>query len=743
MENVIKDKKLKEVGVIVNKKSILKKGLVIILFYVLITILNNFRNIGSLMLGKSQVNIHFINLSIILSLLILSLIVIFKKFLFRNKISIWIIFCTLLVYNLAEGYFTGFVSYPFLILYIYIIMVTYVVMLVSSKRFEISMITGFSLLLIVTFVIGMLGLLTIVKYVMLLSVVLMIIYIYNYFKRDKIKATKTLHELFDQGFIIFNILWIIAILGGAGMYVNSWDEYSHWAYDAKATIYYSKYGASQEIMSKTKGYAPIFTVWHYIISIFNGFSEHNLYIGLSMLVSVYLMSAFYWIKKHNIITKILAFIAIVFCCYIFGGVYIYSSLYADLAISVIFSSILILYNISKNSKENLTFQLILLLIVITLSKTNGFVIAFVFMMIVFIDYLINCKKEKVNNKKIINYILNFIKKYYKYIVAIILTFLVWKIYLIVMKNITTEYYDFNLLPDSLKGDLKSKLDITFIKNFVKKVIMSFDSNLISGKISLSLYQFLLICFSGLFIIFYFKNGKKYNVALKMTIPYIIGYITFFILTVLAMFLMMTKYEASNLASFGRYLNWYHLGIIIFMLSFVLSFDDNRKIILNIIYIFIIILIPFSNIIYFIYNPLNSGSYGVHLKYTSEAKIVNEYTPKNSMVYIIDQKDTEGIMAMWHMRYYAFPRQTNASSAAINWKIRTEKNIDDLSNWGLTAEEWAEQLKKYKFDYVYLYSSDKYFFKETEFLYDDKNKASKCSLFKIVYKNQKLRLLPIK
>ena len=87
-------------------------------------------------------------------------------------------------------------------------MVTYVVILVSSKRFEISMITGFSLLLIVTFVIGMLGLLTIVKYVMLLSVVLMIIYIYNYFKRDKIKATKTLHELFDQGFIIFNIFSI-------------------------------------------------------------------------------------------------------------------------------------------------------------------------------------------------------------------------------------------------------------------------------------------------------------------------------------------------------------------------------------------------------------------------------------------------------------------------------------------------------------------------------------------------------
>lgn len=725
-----------------NKKNMFKKSLIIVLFYVLITILNNFRAFGSLILGKGQNDIHFINLSIVLSLLILSLIIIFKNFLFKNKISIWIIFCTLLVYNFAEGYFAGFVSYPFLILYVYILTLTYVIMLIFNKRFEISMVTGFSILLIVTFVIGMLGLLVIIKYAMLISFILMSIYIYNYFKKDEISAKHTLNQLFDQSFIIFNILWMIAILGGAGMYVNSWDEYSHWAYDAKATIYYSKYGASQEIMSKTKGYAPIFTVWHYIVSIFNGFSEHNLYVGLNMLISVYLMPAFYWIKKHNIVTKVLAFISIAFCCYIFGGVYIYSSLYADLAISVIFSSLLILYNISKNENEKLTLPIILLLIVITLSKTNGFVIAFVFVLIIFIDYLINSKKEK-SNTKFINCILSFIKKYYKYIIAIILTFFIWKFYLSIMKSITTEYYDFNLLPDSLKGDLKSKLDMTFIKDFVKKVILSFDSNLVTGRISFTLYQFLIICFSGLFVIFYFKSGKKYNEAIKMTIPYIISYIAFFILTILAMFLMMTKYEASNLASFGRYLNWYHLGITIFMLSFILSFDDNKKMILNFIYIITVLLISFSNIIFFIYNPLNSGSYEVYSKYTNESKIINKYTPKDSMVYVIDQKDTEGIMAMWHMRYYAFPRQTNASSAAINWKIKTEKNIDDLSNWGLTAAEWAAQLKKYKFDYVYLYTSDDYFFKETEFLYDDINKAKKSSLFKIIYKNKKIRLLPIK
>src|SRR5699024_4532056 len=159
-------------------------------------------------------------------------------------------------------------------------------------------------LLIITFVIGMFGLLNIVKYLIIISTIIMIVYIYKIYKKDKNRLINAKDILFSSGFIIFNILWMIAILGGAGMYVHSCDEYSHWAYDAKATIYYSKFGASQEIMSKTKGYAPIFTIWHYIVSIFNGFSEHNLYVGLTMLISIFLLPAFHWMKKNSVITQI-------------------------------------------------------------------------------------------------------------------------------------------------------------------------------------------------------------------------------------------------------------------------------------------------------------------------------------------------------------------------------------------------------------------------------------------------------
>jgi D-3-phosphoglycerate dehydrogenase len=73
------------------------------------------------------------------------------------------------------------------------------------------------------------------------------------------------------------------------------------------------------------------------------------------------------------------------------------------------------------------------------------------------------------------------------------------------------------------------------------------------------------------------------------------------------------------------------------------------------------------------------------------KIVNENTEENSMVYVLNQKDTDSIMPMWYSRYYVFPRKVNASSSAITWKIRTDKNVKDLGELGLTAEGLSKNL----------------------------------------------------
>lgn len=720
----------------------IKNIMLVIILFLVTYLFNNVRTLAAAFLG-GEINLKIMNITLFISLLLIILIVMFRTKLFKNKIPFYTFIMVILLLNLAQGFFRDFNVYPFLIMYLYILFITYFAILITKKRFELSIVISFSLLLLFAFVTGMFGILSIFKYVMLISVFVISYLIFKIGKKDKGQLIEARDELFGTTFTIFNFLFVICVFGGAGMYVNSWDEYSHWAYDAKATIHYSKFGASQEVMSKTKGYAPIFTMWHYIISIFGNFSEQNLYIGLSLFTTIFMMPAFYWIRKNNVITKVLAVLSIAFCCYLFSNVYQYSSLYADLPIAVIFGSILIIYNISRSEKKSMVLPLGLLLTIITLTKTNGFVIAFTALLIFFVSEILNNKAFKLKN--IVDYVIKFIKENFKYILIIIITFLTWKIYLFIMDKITTDYYNFTLLPESLRSDLSLKLNSEFIANFIKKIIESFDDVLVFGTFKFSLYHFIIIMFSLIFGIFYFENKKNIEQAVKKTVPYLIGYVAFFILTVVSMFLMMTKYEASNLASFGRYINWFHLGVIIFCLSYIAKFGNDKKISLNIIpYLFVILMLPFSNTFYYVTNYSNrANSYSIYVERTEKVKNLVQNTEDETLVYVIDQQDKDGIMAMWYTRYYAFPRKTNASSGAITWKIRTDKNADDLQDWGLTAKEWEKHLIDYDFKYVFLYTADDAFFEETKFMYDDYERAKNYELFKVVKHDGEVKLVPIK
>lgn len=725
----------------ITQKNILKHFVFIIGIYLAIIIFHNASPIIKNMILSNNEKIILFNKSIILSLIISSLIIIYKNILFRKKAYIWIILLFLLLCNFAEGFFVDFKVYPFIILYVYLLLVTFYIILRTKNRFEISMVYSFSILILAAFVFGLFGLLLLFKYIMIAFAIYIIWYIYRKAKTDKKHIYESLEKLFSSEFTIFNILWILAIFFGAGLYVHSYDEYSHWAYDAKAMIHYSKFGNSQEIMLKTRGYPPIFSVWHYIVSIFGGFSEHNLYVGLNMLISIFLLPAFTYLNKNSIIVKILGVISLVFCCYIFGGVYTYTTLYVDFAISGIFSSLMIVYFISKDQEKNLNKLLYILLIIITLSKTNGFVIAFIFILLVFINELLNSRNNSI--KEFINNVFLFLRKNINLIIAVLLSFILWKIYLLIMSRITNDYYGFELLPVGLKGDLKYKFNYNFIMDFVRKIYYSFDKHYIGGLINLTLYQYLLLSFGMMYLIFY-KLTNNLKKALTNTLPFVISYIVFFFVTVLSMFVAMSLYEASILASFDRYLNWYNVAILIFNIFLVLRISEKQNFIFKIVFmLYIVLCIPFTTLFSFIVNPVRSQSYNASVERAKKVKIINENTPDDSLIYVIDQKDKDGIMAMWYSRYYSFPRKTNATASAINWKIKTKKNKDDLKDWGFTGEKWAKHLKKFKFDYVFFYSKDYEFFENTKFMYDDYIDAQKYSLFKIEYVNDSVKLLPIK
>ena len=714
-----------------NKEKVIKvlKFLgICIISYCGIFILNNIRNIINIIL-KSNKGITFISIPIILSLIIFMFYI--YKVKKKNKYFNIAFILMLLFYNTCNGVFYSADINTFFILYVILLIFTFRLYL-NNKNFSLSLIAGFSITILLTLIIGLLGMLKLVKYLLVIYAIYNLIYFYKNQKRLNIK--NNLNNFFDKELLMFTILFIIAIVGGVGRFVHVYDEYSHWAYDAKAVINYDKFTTSKEIMSKSRGYAPILTSWYYITSQFSkGFNESNLYISLAIFISIYLMSITINKKNNNY-----SFFSIIFAymsCFILGGVYSFDNLYADLAFGAVFGATLITIFIKDDNKKIL---MIPLLILLTLIKPSGCTASFTILLIIMLKYFVDNSSKKLNEK-----IKNFMKEYWKYILATIVCFIGWRLYVAITSKINTEFFTLDLRPRGLYSDLADKLNKNFISNFISLIINTFDEQLLFGNINITLYQFLIIIFTLLFILIKQINNN-YNKTIKYTIILLFSYIVFFALTTFSIFYALSYYEATIIASFGRYLNSIHIAFIMLALYLFNQLYNDKKYSSQTLVILLISLTLLTNskqVFYFVLDiKERNATHEISDKLSDKFTELNNKTSKNSKVFVIDQEDRDGIMAMWYARYYAFPRKINASSLAIAWKVKTEKNKDDLQDWGLTRDKFLAELKKEKFEYLYFYSIDDEFINllKDEFVkYDSKSKV-----YKIIYKEKKIKFEPV-
>lgn len=707
-----------------NLKKCIKYIFLFILGYIGIFTLNNLRNIYYLLSG-SQYNLDFITIPMIISLIIYMIyIFVVKKKKNWFTVSWGLLF---LFYNICNGVLVSSNIHTFFILFS-ILMIYSFFLYLKIKNFSFSLILSFCLMIIITMMLGMIGLLKIVKFIIPIIAILIIIYLFKH--RNKLNVHENCKNFFAREFFAFTILFIIAIVGGIGRYVHTYDEYSHWAYDAKAVIHYDKLSTSQEIMSKTRRYAPVITCWHYIVAQYSEFSEPNLYIGLAIFISIFIMSTASYVnnKKYLFLTILTTYLS----CFIFGGVYGFDTLYADLAFSAVFGTTFISYLKTKeNNNKYYDYILALLAIILTLIKPSGCTASFALLFYIMLDFIFNN-----GHKSIFNKIIEFIKKYYKLILVVLLSFVIWQGYVKVIDKINVDYYNADVRPWTLKSDLSKKMNFEFINNFKDKIVETFDDTLIYGIINVSLYEFIII--STLFWFAIFKLKGKDSKQSKKTISFISTYLVFLILTALSIFVSFSYYEASIIASFGRYLNCIHVGGLFIIIYLIFSNIECKymNVLAIILFLFLCLSVSFEKSFYFIIDYKDRQKTQEFCQgLTNRFQYVINNTNDDSKIFVLDQQDETGIMAMWYARYYLFPRKVNASSDAITWKVKTDKNEYDLQNWGLNKKTFVDHLKKYKFEYIYFYSNRDDLLEILDEYYVDFSNEKDMSLFKIDFNNK--------
>ena len=730
-------------------KRLFRELLIIPIYFVLLL----FKNMEFICtLGREAFgNLDLVNWPLTIGVVIFSIILLFYDELKKYKKTIFSTAFVVLACMLMQGFFAEKQIYRYIILYVVLIYNSMLFSKLTKQRFEVAIVGSNAILLFVLFWLGLFNLLNISMYILAALEGILTIFAIILTCKNKNSTSK------DLGFnswniVVFSIFFVMFILGGIDRYVSVWDEYSHWGYDAKAVITYEKYTTCPESLSATRSYPPYISLWHFFISkIMGGFEEGNLFTGLSLFILVCLTPALSFINKKNRFLLPFYSIVIMFGATLFSSGYGYTSLYADYAQAAAIATCLMFYYIYKDEDIKLRNRMLFLsLSIMLMIRPTGIIAAFVFFLIFMLKDYIELCDYKFTFKSFFKKAFKVLKKWLLLGISIVALYMVWNIYLRICSATIPEYYDAHIISDGLKTDISSKLNsyvigrtaYYFIKFFDNKEMLDFTVTQFS--LLLVLFAFCMLCLKQ-------KKDSNTKIDLKTNfmkmVPFIVGWVVFLLLNVFAMFVKFPAFEIQTLPGLLRYMDGFNVAIFIMLMALAVSkeFTFNKR---NMLFSVISILVIFSqikllNVTYFA-TDLQSRKASQDVSYQRQDKLalINEHTPEDSKVYIMDQQDTDGIMALWYARYYTLPRKINAYQRAISWKIRTEKNIDDLQDWGLTAMDLSDDLLEYGFDYIFFYTSDDSMFEQMSFMFEDVEDSKNYTLFKIEEKDNHALLVPV-
>ncbi len=626
----------------------------------------------------------------------------------------------------------GYVGIFYLLMFL-----AFIMKLITNRPLTLSLGIGTCLLLCVLYVLGLCNLLLFVPLILMVIVLGGCIYLWFYYHKKTHNIWNDLEEFINLEFVFFALLFVMGMSAGFERYVHSWDEYNMWALNAKKIIYQDSLDGF--------AYPPMMALWYYLCHLFTGFSEPNLYMAHNIFLYIFIMSIFIAIKDKKLYFCV--FFLMLSFPHLFGGVFGYNNLYADFPSSVVFGfGMIYLYDSIKRKHSNQfkdRLWLYVMAIVITLIKPQGFVLATTLLVV---DASVHAIEDYSWKKGCIkNNIWKIFKKYFLPLLLPLLLYLVWTRCSSLLFKVET-FSSPDVAPNTMIGSFISEINLYLLLQFLLHVFKFLDQALFVLVTEFSTFDFLMVSFI-LLVLYYWIQTKKIGQAFIKIIPFALGTLCFYGLTTLSMIVMMNTTDALDLVSFGRYINNFNVGFIMFLIWFlVVDLYHTKKLKWS------YIVVP--TVIIFISVPMTSSfsffaDMGGRFSLRDEAQkrmdkfsVVTDNVEEDERVYIIDQQDKDGYLPMCYSLYYLYPRYTNVNGS-INWKIQTESNREEIESWALSAEDLRRLLKENHFDYLFLYSSTEEFFDEIEYMVDgDTKNVEKYTLFEIVERDHEVYLKPV-
>lgn len=467
------------------------------------------------------------------------------------------------------------------------------------------------------------------------------------------------------------------------------DDYAHWAPISRSLALNDHLVTKELAIHGHADYPPGLALIHYFYTQFCGFSNQLILFAQGVLVLSSFSVLFVYLdeikKRFSLSVFLLLFLAIGSVAWIFlEGLH---SLWADLPLGVFFGFSLFIYISKDNTK---TVESILkaspLLLFLPLIKQIGILFTFFAVGIIFIDVVFNIKNQ--------------IR--YQLIVAAAVA-----LGALLLNYVWRSYVDFQGIQGQFHVELTLKDVVNSLFSSGRPIAHSFILSAFVQwmfyKTHLATYWFFCATLFMLISVVTDELSKRFRLGI-LFVNLLIGFFCYsFVLLLLYMF-SFSEEEGLVLASIGRYISTYILGMVV--ISGGVLFENIssaslslKKLLAGVLSVFLVIIPNLGRLMVDIKGVVLGLEYpGIGSYIQRQGEYVVRQTPASSRIYYLWIGENSGADELQIFNYAIYPRKSNTSCAQIILANNTDVALAN-SSCHLSSRNLKDLSKTY--DYLFI------------------------------------------
>lgn len=602
-----------------------------------------------------------------------------------------------------------------LIFLIFVLVCSAAVKMKFNIRMEEAIVSIIIAIILMTYILGLLSFMYLFVFVLIVTFIIAFKYLIENRQRIEIKEIFTLPTLFYIGILTFIYYFFKNVA------FTHYDEFMFWGTNAKAMFYKNTLWADKMQDGVHIVYPPFTAVFEYMLcKIHGGFDEGTCYFALIGLIATFplliLKDEKYNLKSALKIILTYAFSYILISLF---GMDV-ANLNTDCLQAIIFAIAMIYAYKIKSKKEYVI--LIMILISMTLIKTNGILFAGIVILEVSLKVVYENKRE--SNKKAI------LKQYLPILYmlcAVVIAYFSWSLYCKINgKEMDAVHDQYFLEKDSfinfikvIAGNEKENNKHIIIRD---SFVYGLFHKEIIGIRNMNTTVEILIISNIIYTIYMITNKEKARKFIYIFTTNL-GF-ALYLLSILFIFMFtFNDYQGITLMGFERYIAIYLIAMNLDLVYFILDDSDYESIIL----VTIITIMCGINIYKSVFDSYELRRAHIEGNIEKATNQILNFVEEDEKIYIVD-KSLDGGYGFMQLRYSISPIKTNL---LYEWGVI---NSDEYKyyQYKITKDEYMEKLINESYDYVYIMSVDNEFLSQYGELLD--NKALEA-LYKIVGEDQ--------